>query len=159
MEIWKDVIGYAGWYQVSNLGRVRSVKRLTADAVAKRVRHPKHMLRLGSNNRGRLQVTLSKNGVTKRFLVHRLVLAAFAGPCPEDHDGLFRDGNPAKCELDNLRWGFRGTESREEPKKITVDVVLDIRASTESGRALGRRYGVSQATISHIKTKKSWTNV
>ncbi len=66
MEIWKDIQGYEGLYQVSNLGNVRSVRDC-------RTRE----LSLINTRNGYLAVNLYKNGQMKRFLVHRLVAIRF----------------------------------------------------------------------------------
>lgn len=65
-EIWKDVVGYEGLYQVSNMGRVRSFKR-------GKVR----VLKPNTNKRGYLHVVLSKNNSLKTLRIHRLVAQAF----------------------------------------------------------------------------------
>ena len=65
-EKWKDIDGYEGMYQVSDLGRVRSLKY-------GKVR----VLRPGKNHKGYLQVSLCKDGKQESFYVHRLVAEAF----------------------------------------------------------------------------------
>jgi len=172
MENWRDVIGYEGFYQVSDDGRVRSLWRLLPHAVEAGVRKPRIVLKYGRNNQGRLQVTLSRDNVQKRFQVHRLVLAAFTGPCPDGLEGLHKDGNHLDCRISNLKWGTHtenmqdktrhGTEIRGESSKksaLTEQDVRDIRASTDTGRVLASRYGVSQPTITHIRSRKTWKHV
>ena len=172
MENWRDVTGYEGLYQVSDDGRVRSLWRLTPAAVAAGVRKPKLVLKYGSNNQGRLQVTLSRDGVTRRFQVHRLVLTAFAGPCPAGLEGLHNDNNHLDCRISNLHWGTHtenmrdkvrdGTQTRGEAhgkSSLTDQDVRDIRMSGETNRALGERYGVSNVTIHNIRTRKTWKHI
>ena len=103
-EQWKDIIiekngvtyDYTGLYQVSNLGRVRS---LGNDKTRKeRILKPK------INNKGYLQVILCKNGKVKTFLVHRLVATAFI-PNPDNLPVVnHRDENPLNNCVDNLEW-------------------------------------------------------
>ena len=172
MELWRDVAGYEGLYQVSDDGRVRSLQRLMPSAVAAGVRRPKLLLKYGRNNQGRLQVTLCKEGVTKRFLVHRLVLAAFAGPCPDGLEGLHWDGNHLNNKISNLHWGThaenmqdmtRHGTSKQGEKSATARLkdqdVRDIRASNETQRALAARYGVSQVAIHAIRARKTWKHI
>lgn len=87
-EIWKDIPDYDGVYQVSNLGRVRSVKIKTASQI----------------NSGYLKVTLTKNGIEKPFLVHRLVASLFCenprGCTTVNH----LDENKTNNCADNLQW-------------------------------------------------------
>ena len=104
-EIWKDIkfidtdgkeYDYSGLYQVSNLGRVRS---LGNDKGRK-----EKILKLGTNNKGYLNVRLSKNRECKWFLVHRLVATMFI-PNPDKLPIVNHlDENPSNCNMDNLEW-------------------------------------------------------
>lgn len=103
-EIWKPVVGFEGFYEVSNLGRVKSLSRYEPYR-----RHPGKLTRL---RRGRI-LTASKgsNGYYtvrlcgKTRTVHSLVLEAFIGPKP---DGLAAchgpDFDTSNNRLSNLRW-------------------------------------------------------
>ena len=72
-EIWKPVEGYEGLYQISNLGRVKSLKRRTKSGFYNRIM----MLKPSEHTDGYLQVVLYKNGQRKTYKVHRLVANAF----------------------------------------------------------------------------------
>lgn len=95
-EIWKDIEGYEGKYQVSNLGRVKSLnyKRTGKERV----------IRLNFNNGGYLLVDLWKNGKGKKYTIHRLVAQAFiSNPCNKpcvDHINTIQTDN----RVENLRW-------------------------------------------------------
>lgn len=103
-ERWKDVVGFEGFYEVSNQGRVRSVDREDS-----RGRFwPAQILAPGAQPSGHLSVSLSRDGKRTMRKVHRLVLAAFVGPCPEGMEGLHSDDDPTNNTLPNLRWGTRG---------------------------------------------------
>lgn len=104
MEEWRDVPGFDG-YQVSDFGRVRSVRRfgykmLRPGNVPKwksvKVGWRPHPLRA----KGYLAVTI--NG--RRMLVHILVLLAFRGPRPPGYQGCHRDDDGHNNKLENLRW-------------------------------------------------------
>jgi hypothetical protein len=172
MEQWRDVISYIGLYQVSDDGRVRSLVRLTAEATASGTRKPKQLLKPGKNNQGRWQVTLCKDSVTQRFLVHRLVLEAFSGACPDGLSGLHANGDYADNRISNLRWGthadaiqtaatcrqaLRGERSGKS--SLTDQDVRDIRLSRDTNRVLGARYSVSNVTVHAIRTRKTWKHV
>ena len=99
-EIWKDVIGYEGLYQVSNLGRVKSLDRFCIDG---RKRYGQIMKQVITNG-GYFAVGLRKGKGQKRYLVHRLVAEAFIPntdnkPCV-DHINTIRTDN----RVCNLRW-------------------------------------------------------
>lgn len=95
-EIWKDIEGYEGFYQVSNLGNVKSLNYAHRGYQKNLV--PK------CNNSGRLWVELVKHGAKKPMLIHRLVAMAFIpNPCnlPQINH---RDENPKNNNVNNLEW-------------------------------------------------------
>ena len=99
-EIWKDVIGYEGLYQVSNLGRVKSLDRFCIDGRKRCGQIMKQVIRNG----GYFSVGLRKGKGQKAYLVHRLVAEAFIPntdnkPCV-DHINTIRTDN----RVCNLRW-------------------------------------------------------
>jgi len=96
MEIWKDIQGYEGLYQVSNLGNVRSLHYRNTNNVKE--------LFLKPHNRGYLQVELHKDGVRKMFTVHRLVAMAFVDGYAEDRDVNHIDENKHNNRASNLEW-------------------------------------------------------
>lgn len=105
-EIWKDVKGYEGFYQVSNLGRVRSVDRLVnGNHINCDFQFRKGKLRkLRKNRCGYWVVMLRKNSTAKGFLVHRLVAEAFI-PNPNNLPYInHKDENPANPIVSNLEW-------------------------------------------------------
>ena len=71
LEIWDDIKGYEGLYQVSNMGRVKSFPRHGTHT------QEEHILKLGINHKGYLQVKLTKDSKSKTFVVHRLVAQTF----------------------------------------------------------------------------------
>ena len=119
-EVWKPVAGHEGCYEVSNLGCVRSVNRAVwVDAYVDRnrikraaaIRHyVDRMLRPGVQKKsGHVSVAIGKGNSR---LVHQLVLEAFVGPCPEGHEVLHLDHNPANNKLSNLKYGTRSENIR-----------------------------------------------
>ena len=100
MEEWRPIKGYEGLYEVSNLGRVKSLERY--DTLGRKKKEK--ILSSKYNKYGYLRVTLYKNGIGKDFFIHRLVAEAFI-PNPEnkpqiDHINTIRTDNRDK----NLRW-------------------------------------------------------
>jgi hypothetical protein len=98
-EEWRPVVGYEGSYEISSLGRIRSIRygriKLLVPAVQLRGKY--------------LRVCLSTycGGIHRQqsFALHRLVLIAFKGPCPQHlHEGAHLDGVPGNCRASNLEW-------------------------------------------------------
>ena len=106
-EIWKDIAGYEGKYQVSDLGRVRSLPRPKTSHNASGeytfTTKPK-ILRTFTQRGGYQRVSFGKGKDKKAFMVHRLVGMAFV---PGYREGLFvnhKDENPNNNRADNLEW-------------------------------------------------------
>ena len=104
-EIWRDVVGYEGLYQVSNLGRVKSLGRFVVNPVTSKgyMWKPEKILRPCKHSKGYLLVGLHKDGYLKTA-VHRLVALAFI-PNPQnlpqiDHINADKTNN----NVNNLRW-------------------------------------------------------
>ena len=99
-ENWKAIPGYEGFYEVSDQGRVRSLDRIVAHGRSRKGQ----FLSPDRGHRGHLQVTLYKNGKRERMFVHRLVLLAFIGPCPEGMEACHWNDISDDNRLENLRW-------------------------------------------------------
>ena len=67
-EIWKDIVGYEGLYQVSNMGRVRSKERIFESKGTGRYKRNAQILSLGKHSKGYLTVTLLRMGNINVFL-------------------------------------------------------------------------------------------
>ncbi len=123
---------------------------------------------------GYLRVVL--NPGCHRRLIHRLVLDAFRGPCPEGMECRHLDGTRTNNALSNLCWGTRaenvedkkrhGTEAygeRQWKARLTTDLVRTIRAEYAAGGTshprLARKYGVHQSTIGHMLRGTTWKHV
>ncbi len=75
-EEWRDIDEYVGFYQISNLGRLRSLPRKVDNLLGGRFQ-PEIKLKTWIKNNGYESIKLYKNGVPKHFLIHRLVASAF----------------------------------------------------------------------------------
>lgn len=103
-EIWKDVVGYEGYYEVSNLGNVRSVDRVVVKANGVCQPRQARIMARCLNTDGYLTVKLSKDGKSERIAVHRLVALAFI-PNPNDlSDVNHIDFDRTNSRVDNLEW-------------------------------------------------------
>lgn len=113
-EVWKDIPGYVGYYQVSNLGRVRSLSRIVARKTGSLFINGK-LLKQYNTNKGRLEVHLCRNGKWVHWLVHRIVATTFL-PNPHNLPQINHlNGDPRDNRLDNLEWC---DQSRNELHKI-----------------------------------------
>ena len=90
-ETWKDIPGYEGLYQASNLGRIRSFKYNNV-----------RVLKPGKTREGYYRVILYLNSVKKNASVHRLVWTAFNGPIPEGLQINHLNENKSDNRLENL---------------------------------------------------------
>lgn len=103
-EIWKPVNGYEGLYEVSNLGRVRSLPRDVAQKNGRVVHYRGRVLKSALNSHGYERVPLSDlSGHKKRLFVHRLVAAAFLQPGAGDVVN-HKDFDPRNNCVSNLEY-------------------------------------------------------
>ena len=104
-EEWKDIVGYEGLYQVSNLGRIKNIKKNTIKSQR-------------NTFKGYLQVGLS-NKKDKTYRVHRLVAQAFI-PNPENKPEVNHiDGDKKNDNVENLEW-VTGKENIDHAIKTGV---------------------------------------
>lgn len=99
-EIWKDIIGYEGLYQVSSLGRVRSLDKY--DSMNRF--YEGRILKLFADRLGYLSVVLYSNSKRKHYLVHRLVAEAFIHNPDNLPQVNHKDENPSNDNVENLEW-------------------------------------------------------
>lgn len=102
-EIWKDIPGYEGLYQVSNLGRVKSLDRFVKTGMG--TRHQEEIIvKPTTLNGGYLKIRLYKDGTTSGRLVHRLVAEMFKPNIENKTDVNHKNGDKTDNRVDNLEW-------------------------------------------------------
>jgi hypothetical protein len=173
IEEWRDVAGYEGRYQVSSLGRVKSLDRVVRTKDGRLFSLRGIVLRDSPGTHGYPMLDLSKNGQRKRIGVHIIVARAFIGPTPPGQEVRHQDGDRLNRRADNLEYGTRsqnqldrnrhGTDNRGERNgnaRVTIAQVKEIRSLCGSipQHEIARLYGISQQTISGIATRKRWAH-
>lgn len=118
IELWDDVVGYEGLYEVSNTGKVRSLNHRKGRVLIQ------HLDRKDGSERGdgRFKVDLYNGGDRKTCKVHRLVAEAFCeGKCPEKNEVNHKDLNCKNNHYTNLEWCDRqhNANNRKRTGKIT----------------------------------------
>lgn len=123
-EIWKDVVGYEGYYKVSNKGNVYSVERKNSRGI----RCGGRILTPRPHRCGYLQVYLYKNGKMQTKLTHRLVAEAFITNSNNYPEVNHRDEDKTNNNVENLEWCTRkqnanhGTARKRAAKKTSKKV-------------------------------------
>jgi hypothetical protein len=170
IETWVPIPGTDDMYDVSSEGNVRSWK----NAQYGKRSSPKIIKPIVTRG-GYLCVHLHAGKVVRTERVHRLVLSAFNGPIPDGMDVAHMDGVKTNNRLTNLRAATRaenesdklrhGTDCRGEKQwqaKLTCESVCEIRRLISSGLScveIGRKFGVSRASIRSIAIGKNWAHV
>jgi hypothetical protein len=105
MEVWKDIKGYEGIYQVSNLGRVKSLARIVVKAYGAEHRLSERIKKTNLNHLG-YEILRLHNGSGKTFAVHRLVAEAFLNKT-EGLEVNHIDGDKTNNKVSNLEYCTR----------------------------------------------------
>lgn len=172
-EEWLPVIGFEGWYEVSNFGRVRSVPRSITYSNG-RVRQQSGIL-LGQrlDRYGYLTVSLKRNQRGRPYTVHSLMARAFIGPPPPGHTVDHKNGKKLDNIIGNLEYvtpaeqihramaiGIAHVNPHGEKNtmaKLTDVEVTEIRRLYLEGMTqtvLAKQFGVNNSQISRIVNRK-----
>jgi hypothetical protein len=105
-EQWRAVTGYEGLYEVSDQGRVKSIGRYYSPGHpgSKPRWMPERIMRPALTRQTYYTLQLSKDGTSKTFILHRLVLREFVGECPDGMECCHNNGDSTDNRLVNLRW-------------------------------------------------------
>lgn len=104
-EEWRDVPEYEGLYQVSNIGRLKSLARVIVRSNGATMSIPERLMTGSVHPHGYLRARLRTSDSSRDFYIHRLVAEAFIGPCPEGQMVCHWDGVPTNNHVENLRYG------------------------------------------------------
>ena len=178
-EVWRDIKQYEGLYQVSNLGRVKSLERI----VTSRNQHKtfertikERILSPGIDSRGYHMVSLNQGGDSDSRLVHILVAEAFV-PNPQNKYSVnHEDGNKLNNNVNNLTRATRSEQqlhaykfgliskkgSKNGRAKLSDGDVLSIVSLSTQGysyKEISKKIKASKYQISNILTGKTWTHL
>lgn len=166
MEIWKPVVGFETTYEVSNLGRVRTLGARSNGQPSGLVMKP------GLNLQGYHQIMLMDR---KRHTVHLLVLQAFAGPRPGGMEINHKNGVKTDNRLENLEYCTKSENNTHKVQvlgkgrgethgmsKLTDDDVREIRRLAAKGipqRVIAARFNMTHPNIGFIVRRATWAHV
>jgi hypothetical protein len=179
-ENWKDIAGFEGFYQISDLGRVRSLDRKVATTRGRlhscRGRVLKPMTTSCDSSAAYHVVNLQRGGRFTYRLVHALVAEAFIGPRPAGLQVNHKDGMKANNAATNLEYVTPSENKRHAHAnslvnvakgerhgcaKLTEDAVRKIVAAigTAPYREIAMLHGCSPHTVCAIATGKAWKHI
>lgn len=178
LETWKPVIGYEGIYEVSNLGRVKSLARV------KSCGHPgskqltkERLMTIREDRNGYKRVKLSKDGKSKLITLHRIVAMSFVDNPLNKNEVNHIDGNKNNNIPSNLEWVTRSENVQHafnkklklaikgevnNNAKLTESDVKEIRELRKEGltlRSIADKYKITAANVSEIVNYKTWKEV
>lgn len=170
-EEWHDILGYEGWYQVSNQGNVKRI-------MPGRRTRPNRLLRRTRGGDGYEHVSLYKHGKEGRASVHFLVCQAFHGPRPDGFEVNHKDGDRTNNRVDNLEWvthsenthhaihvlgAPRWKGERHWRTHLTGSQIKEIRRLYATGEytqlQLSGMFKIARTAIGKIIRRESWAHV
>ncbi len=178
-EIWKGIKGYAGYYQISNLGRIKSL-----DRIVPRTRNGKKFKKFVKGkilDKGNItkqsryyRVTLSKNNRLWRRSISRLVAETFI-PNPKNKSEVnYKNGNREDNQIGNLEWVSHKENMQHAHRnnlvivakgincvqaKLSEKDVLFIRKRSLSVKNLVKKFKMDKTTIYDILNRKTWKHI
>lgn len=178
MEQWKAIPGFEGYYEASTLGNIRSVSRKViihgASGDYERSLKSKPMTPLPDGKGYYLMVELSRDGRSKRYLIHRLVAQTFIENPESLPEVNHKDENKRNNRVDNLEWcthaynnnyGSKKTASRGEGNaqcKFSEATILELKRQYKPNdpefgtKGLSEKFGISISHVSAIIHGRRW---
>lgn len=181
METWKPVYGWESYYEISDMGNVRSLTR-TADVIVRgkvqrRVHQGKTLKPSANPKSGYLMVSFTAPGGVREYrYIHQLVADAFLPAAKPGEEVCHKNGRRIENAAANLRRGTRSSNALDRHEhgtmnlakgtdhhfhKLTEDDVRWIRANkgVMSQRAMGEMFGVTHAPIGSVQRREGWKHV
>ena len=152
-EIWKEITGYEGYFEVSNLGNFRSKDRIIKYKQSGTRLYPGKSLKTETIVEGYQRIVLMKDAIKKRYMCHRLVAQEFI-PNPENKPFINHiNGNPSDNRACNLEWcsqsenelhsyrtlgnTMRGKTNPKKIYRIDGDIITEYKSISKALKALG----------------------
>lgn len=168
-EVWRPVPGYEGYYEVSSLGKIRSLDRIVTlspnrwgGTSKKRIVGTE--IKSFRKNSGYWGVMLRRDGAFRNRLVHAIVCEAFHGPRPDGMDAAHEDGDRDNCAASNVSWKTPAQNAADRTRhgtqvwganhpntRISAENVELIKQSAATEEALGERFGISPSHAGNIR--------
>jgi len=183
-EVWRNVIGYEEYYQVSNLGNVKSLDRIVVTGNRKSYIRKGKLCKLSKNNLGYMTVGFTVNNKKVNKYVHRLVAEVFLTNDENKPQVNHIDCNKENNHVDNLEWctnsenhihAYKNDLSKFKHNRVayskeqngrallTEEQVIEIREKyipyKYSAKILAKEYNVSESCITHILNNTSWKEI
>lgn len=171
-ERWMPVVGFEGYYSVSDRGQVRSETRVVARCSGGSHYVQGRILKTPLSVRGYAVASLWANGIGTMKNVHRLMLEAFDRPMFAGDVCRHLNGDKTDNSLENLRWGTQKENGADSVRHgviprgeehhgalLTVDHVVEIRRSSASSYELAKRFDVHPRTIRDARNRITWRHI
>lgn len=158
IEEWRPIPGYEGYYEVSNMGRVKSLNRYTQSRWGTPIFHKSQMMKCRVASNGYRHVKLTKEGRCKEPLVHRLVAEAFLTNPLNLPQVNHKDGNKSNDVVSNLEWCSQ-SENQLHSRRVLKRVCglprkpvecIDTGEVFETAHHAARAYGLRPAGVYYV---------
>lgn len=148
VEVWKDIEGYEGFYQVSDKSRVKSLERARLGNFGSVTKVKERILKYSISNNGYFRVELNKNCSARKFLIHRLVALCFCKNDNPINKNVINhiDGNKENNKANNLEWC-------SQSHNVLESLRLGLAKPSEKQKEAVRKAGLLSAGENHGQCK------
>lgn len=171
-EIWKNVVGLENYYEVSNLGDIRSKTRKGVTSFGERNYGGNKVLKKINHKNGYDVVNLTTKDSRKQYLVHRLVIEAFIGLQPDGMECCHNNSDRKDNKAENLRWDTRKNNHADKllhgtwqfgekigTSKLKNWQAKEIKYSDVSLDLLSKKFNVSRGCVEKIRYNQTWKHL